>query len=259
MEHVRGIGPMQIAIPSQVGSPDGRADLVKWPALKQFKPNWSALRDNRIVASSRFEPANAAFGVLRTKVLRLMSENGWRSILVTSPTAGCGKSVVAINLAFSLARVAGRRIALLDLDLHRPSVAKYLQLEAPMPMEQFLTGSASLEDVFVSWQDVLAIGANESIVADPIGLLQNPSTRATLSKIYEVLQPDVLICDMPPVFDNGDVLAFAANVDCVLLVAGAGISKVSEVEACERELGRVTNVLGTVLNRCEYTLHSGGY
>jgi Mrp family chromosome partitioning ATPase len=211
------------------------------------------------VAGSRFEPAVAAFDVLRTKVLRLLRENGWRSIAVTSPTAGCGKSVVAINLAFGLARVIDRRIALLDLDLRRPSMAQYLQLQRPPSMENFLNGTASLEETFLSWEDSLAIGANRSPVADPTGLLQNPSTQEAISKVHEELHPDVTVYDMPPLFDNGDVLAFAPNVDCVLLVAGAGKSKVSEIEASERELARVTNVLGIVLNKCECMPSRGTY
>ncbi|WP_436640340.1 CpsD/CapB family tyrosine-protein kinase [Microbaculum sp. FT89] len=259
MEHVRAIAPLQIAEPGDLGTVHGRSGPVKWPGLKRFKPDFSALRDNRIVTGSRFEPANAAFEVLRTKVLRLMREYGWRSIIVTSPTAGCGKSVVTINLAFSMARMADRHVALLDLDLRRPSMAKYLKLEAPVPMEKFLSGAATVEDIFVSWQDALAIAATESMVADPTGLLQSPSARAAIARVHEELQPDVIVCDMPPVFDSGDVLAFASNVDCVLLVAAAGKTKVSEIEACERELAAFTNVLGVVLNKCEYMAHKGGY
>ncbi len=259
MEHVRGVAPLQIAASDQFRSAEGRADSAKWPGLKRFKPDFSVLRDNRIVTGSRFEPANAALEVLRTKVLRLLREYGWKSIIVTSPTPGCGKSVIAINLAFSLARVADRHVALLDLDLRRPSVAKYLQLEAPVPMEKFLTGTATVEEIFVSWQDSLAIAANESLVADPIGLLQSSSAQAAIAKVDEELKPDVIIGDMPPVFDSGDVLAFASSFDCVLLVAGAGTTTISEIETCERELARVTNVLGIVLNKCEFMAHRSGY
>jgi Mrp family chromosome partitioning ATPase len=126
-------------------------------------------------------------------------------------------------------------------------------------MEKFLVGATGIEEVFVCWQDSLAIGANEIVAADPTGLLQNPSAQRAIVRIFDELQPDVIVCDMPPVFDNGDVLAFASNVDCVLLVAAAGTSTGAEIEACERELGRITNVLGIVLNKCEYMEHKGGY
>jgi protein-tyrosine kinase len=258
MEHVSSFAQM-IASTGPLNAAHAGAERVEWPQLKPYKPDWSALRDTRIVTGSRFEPANAAFDVLRTKVLRLLRENGWKSIAVTSPTAGCGKSVVASNLAFSLARVVDRRIALLDLDLRRPSLAEYLQILRPPSMEKFLGGTATLEDTFLSWNDSLAVGVNGSPVADPTGLLQNPSTHDAISKVQEVLRPDVTVYDMPPLFDNGDVLAFAPNIDCVLLIAGAGSSKMSEIEASERELARVTNVLGIVLNKCEYMPNKGAY
>ncbi len=259
MEHVSGFAQMQKIATGPLSTVQVGTDRAEWPQLKPYKPDWTALRDSRIVTGSRFEPANAAFDVLRTKVLRLLRENGWKSIAVTSPTAACGKSVIATNLAFSLARVVDRRIALLDLDLRRPSLAQYLQILRPPSMEKFLNGTASLEETFLSWENSLAIGVNGSAVADPTGLLQNPSTQDAISKVHEALQPDVTVYDMPPLFDNGDVLAFAPNVDCVLLVAGAGSSKVSEIEASERELARVTNVLGIVLNKCEYMPNRGTY
>ena len=259
MEHVSGLAQMQTVATGPLGSVPIGAERAKWPQLKPYTPDWSALRDTRIVTGSRFEPANAAFDVLRTKVLRLLRENGWKSIAITSPTAGCGKSVIATNLAFSLARVVDRRIALLDLDLRRPSLVEYLQILRPPSMEKFLGGTVTIEETFLSWNDSLAIGVNGSPVTDPTGLLQNPSTQEAISKVQEELRPDVIVYDMPPLFDNGDVLAFAPNIDCVILIAGAGASKVSEIEASERELARVTNVLGIVLNKCEYMPNRGAY
>ena len=65
-----------------------------------------------------------AFDALRTKILQQMRANGWRRVAITSPGAACGKSTVALNLAFSLARQPDMRAILLDLDLRRPSLAR---------------------------------------------------------------------------------------------------------------------------------------
>jgi len=56
-----------------------------------------------------------------------------------------------------------------------------------------------------------------------------------------------------------DMMAFAGEVDCVLLVAAAEASTIKEVDTCERELAAQTNVLGVVLNKCRYTDRGAGY
>jgi len=62
------------------------------------------LEANRIVSTNKIDPRAMPFDMLRTKILKTMSENGWRTIAVTSPRPGCGKTTVAINLAISIAR-----------------------------------------------------------------------------------------------------------------------------------------------------------
>jgi MinD-like ATPase involved in chromosome partitioning or flagellar assembly len=62
--------------------------------------------------------------------------------------------------------------------------------------------------------------------------------------------PDVLICDLPPMLASDDVAAFLPNVDCVILVVEAEADTLGQVDACERELAAQTNVLGVVLNKC---------
>ena len=65
--------------------------------------------------------------MLRTQVLQAMDHNGWQILAITSPTAGCGKSVTACNLAMSIARLPERSVLLVD------------------------TGSSEAEDRRVSW------------------------------------------------------------------------------------------------------------
>lgn len=238
---------------------NGVADRHNWAQLTHYEPDWSELRKAKIVTETKFDPANAALDILRTKVLRLMRSKAWRSVILTSPTAGCGKSVISINLAFSLARVAELAVVLADLDLRCPKVAEILHLDPLTSMEEFLSGAGSVPDAFVSCRGSLAIGSNSSPAADPALLLHSTKAQGAIADIQAFLQPDVLLFDMPPMLECGDVLAFAQNVDCALIVAAAGSSTIAEIEACENELSKVTNVLGVVLNKCRYLPHYGGY
>ena len=73
------------------------------------------------------------------------------------------------------------------------------------------------------------------------------------------LNPDTVIYDLPPMLTCDDVMAFLPNVDCVLLIAGAEISTVDEIDRCEHDLAQQTNVLGVVLNKCRYVGEEYGY
>ena len=68
-----------------------------------------------------------------------------------------------------------------------------------------------------------------------------------------------MLFDMPPFQVSDDVMAFADKVDCVMIIAAAERTKMSELDACERELAGVTNVLGVVLNKCRYEVEDNSF
>src|SRR5215510_11748796 len=77
----------------------------------------------------RLSPRTKSFDMLRTQVLQSMNPKNWQFLAITSPTAGCGKTVTAINLALSIARQPELSALLIDMDLPKPAVAKYLGLD----------------------------------------------------------------------------------------------------------------------------------
>lgn len=68
------------------------------------------LHDNRIVSHVITDPRSRSFDMLRTQILQSMDLKDWRILAITSPTAGCGKTVTALNLAISIARQPQRSI-----------------------------------------------------------------------------------------------------------------------------------------------------
>ena len=88
------------------------------------------LLSKRIVAFNGADPRSRPYDILRTQVLQSMSLAGWKILGVTSPTAGCGKTVTGVNLAFSIGRQEDQSVALVDMDLQKPQVANCLGLTA---------------------------------------------------------------------------------------------------------------------------------
>ena len=79
--------------------------------------------------------------MLRTQVLQAMDQKNWQFLAITSPTAGCGKTVTAINLALSIARQPERSALLVDMDLQRPAVANYLGIKCRHGVRSILEGA----------------------------------------------------------------------------------------------------------------------
>jgi Mrp family chromosome partitioning ATPase len=230
-----------------------------WGELAGFEPDLRLLARNRIVTIEDIDPAHSHFDMLRTKVLRTMRRNGWTSLGITSPTSGCGKTTLALNLAFSLAHQPDVRTVVVELDLRRPSMARQIGLKTPQSMAGVLQGTRPIAESFVRYGDNLAIGTNASSVRNSAELLMHAATGEGVAALKRAFLPDVLIYDLPPVLQSDDVMAFLPHLDCVLIVAGAEKSRLDEVDKCEKDVAEQTNVLGVVLNLCRYMGEEFGY
>jgi len=89
--------------------------------VQEVELDFAHLQSQRIVAYDGKDLRARPFDVLRTEVSRTMDLKGWKTLAVTSPTPGCGKTLTAVNLALSLARQPERQVFLADLDLRKPS------------------------------------------------------------------------------------------------------------------------------------------
>jgi len=230
-----------------------------WEGLSPLVVDHEAAANNRIITLNRLSSAHAAFDMMRTKILQNMRENNWTSVAITSPTPGCGKTFSALNLAFSLANQKDCRTALLDLDMKRPQVGKTLGIRDAASMESFLRGELQADDIFRRHGGNLAIAANKQAVQFSAELLQSAASTQALQDMRERMRPDVVIYDLPPMLSTDDVLAFLPNVDCVILVAAAEQSTLSEIDICEQTLAEKTSVLGVVLNKCKFSAEKYGY
>lgn len=228
------------------------ADTALWQRLRLFNPDTRRLKRARIVTVARHDTAHETFDVIRTRLLQTIAREGWRRVAITAPSRGCGKTTMALNLGFSLARRQDVRTVLMDLDLRQPGVGKLLGLKPGASMARVLDGSGTIEENFVRFGETLAIGPTSGAIKNPSELLQNTRADEAMGEVLSRLGPHVLLYDMPPMDAGDDVMAFLGQIDCVLIVAGAEKTTIDEIDRAERELGQQTNVLGVVLNKCRF-------
>ena len=207
------------------------------------------LEDARVVSHATGDPGHVAFNLLRTRVYKTLTDRRWRRLAVTSPSPGCGKTMVSINLALSLARQPGCRTVLVDLDLKKSGVARTLGLSANGSIGDYLLGKASFEDCFVRVAENLVLGLNASHFRNASDIMHDPRLKDLLRDVEKKLAPNVVIFDLPPMLSTDEAIAFLPLVDASLLVVAAGATTAAEIEECERHLGEGSGYLGIVLNK----------
>jgi len=227
------------------------AKIDLWKQCEILALNKKHLAAHRVISANRTDDAYKSFDMLRTRLLQVLSDKKWSRVAITSPTAGCGKTFVATNLAFSMARLASCRTILMDMDLHNPGLAKILGTSKNADMQEFLEGDIAPEDFLRRIADNLVVGLNDQATDIASEILQDSMTEDVLVDMQDGFYPTAVLYDLPPALDNDAVIGFLPNVDGVLIVAGGGMTTAAEIRKVEQMLGKHTPVLGVILNRAE--------
>ncbi|GMG83261.1 CpsD/CapB family tyrosine-protein kinase [Paralimibaculum aggregatum] len=222
-----------------------------WSGLAELHIDPEILERERIVTRQKSDAAHIAFDMLRTRLAKLALEQGWKRIGITSPSKGCGKTVISANLAFSFARHPENRTLLADLDLRSPRLSSCLGITDRRSIHWLLNGSTPPEQYLQRIGDRFALALNTQRVRDASEVIQHANTGKVLSGMIDMLQPDIVIYDLPPLLVGDDAIAFMPNLDAVLLVIASGETKPYEVEECESLIVGETNFLGVLLNKVE--------
>jgi protein-tyrosine kinase len=168
---------------------------------------------------------------------------------------GEGKTLTAVNLAFTFARAYGQTALLVDCDLHRQSVHRYLGVSSPMGLADYLQNGTPLKEI-IMWPGVekLTFISGGEPVRDSAELMSSPRM-AELAVEMKTRYPDrYIFFDLPPLLASADALAFAPLVDCILMVVHPGTS-FNDIQRA-LELVPKEKFLGFVLNRVD---SSNGY
>jgi len=237
-------GHTRLAQPSENG--------VDWLTLPEVLLSAAVLDENRLVAH-RPGPDATAFDLMRTNLLRLLYDRRWTRVAITSPDPACGKTTVALNLAFSLARLSDIKVMVLELDLRRPTMFRALGIDRSLNFPAVLAGTALPEHQLIRWGRNLAFGLSSAPVPSPAELLSSERAANVVDKIEETYRPDVIVFDMPPMMAGDDTLAFLDQVDGALIIAAADETPINQIEQCGKDLAAHTQVLGVVLNKCRFS------
>jgi len=177
-----------------------------------------------------------------------MREHNWQSLAITSPGEGEGRTTTAINLAISLARDVNHTVLLVDLDMRRPTVAKYLGFNPVAGIDDCLLDNVPLhEALFNPGIERLVVLPCRNAFASSSELLSSPSMQRLAEELKARYPERLVIYDLPPLLLRDDLLAFSPHIDAALLVAHEGKTRKGDLQRA-MEMLKTVNVVGTIMN-----------
>ncbi|MFW0149665.1 polysaccharide biosynthesis tyrosine autokinase [Mycobacterium sp. smrl_JER01] len=182
---------------------------------RRRQPAISFDTDNSVIAES--------FRKLRTNLKFLAVDDPPRVMVFTSSMPHEGKSTTAINTALALAE-AEHNVVLIDGDMRRPTLAKYLDLVGAVGFSTVLSGGASLSDALQRTRfPGLTVLTSGAVPPNPSELLGSQSARKLLAELREKF--DYVIVDSTPLLAVTDAAILAAGADGVLIMTKFGQTK----------------------------------
>lgn len=189
------------------------------------------------------------FNKLRSTLISLTSGAQFRNtIMITSTVSEEGKSLIALNLAISLAKEHDHTVLLVDTDLRRPSVHKYLGLPAEKGLVHCLRDKLPLEEVLIKTGlgKLVVLPAGEAIT-DPVDLLSSQRMKQIVKELKERYPERYVIFDTPPALPFADASILAEMVDAVLFVVREGKVELDDVKKILKEFDS-KDFLGVIYN-----------
>ena len=211
-------------------------------------------------------PISEAYRSLRTSILYSSPDKPIKSMIVSSPGPGEGKTTTTANLAMTFAHM-GKKTLLIDADLRRPVLHHIFSLEKSPGLTDFLTHKAEDFNSLVQATETKNLYVCTSGINPP-----NPSELLGSNKMAELIDSleqnwDIILLDSPPMVAVTDATIISREIDAMILVVHSGKTN---KQSFERTISTLKNInvplVGVVLNSVtsknsygSYTYYSQNY
>ncbi|MGP6174884.1 polysaccharide biosynthesis tyrosine autokinase [Corynebacterium sp. A21] len=241
-----GIAMLRGVFDNRVRSASDVQEVTDKPLLGEIFDDSDSSKSRLISENEWQSPRAEAYRALRTNLQFLDVNSSNRVFVVTSPSPGEGKTTTAMNLAFTISQ-NGARVVLIEGDLRRPKIGKYLGIETGTGLTDVLIGRAKLEDVLQRWgrTDLHILPAGR-IPPNPSELLGSDEMKENLKTLQS--QFDYVIIDVPPILAVTDSVVVGKFAAGILLIAASGRTTSQDLEKSLLAIETAgTDVLGMIV------------
>lgn len=205
-------------------------------------------RDTVVLQKHLHHGGSESFRMLRTNLLLTSPDNPLKSILITSPGAGEGKTLIVSNLAIIFSQT-GSRVLIIDSDFRKPQFHKIFDLPGKKGLSEYLVGAATLGEIIQATQvENLSLIVCGKIPPNPAEILSSKKMLEFSRLIKDRF--DYVFYDSPPISPVADAIILSASVtDGTVLVVRAGRTPKEMVKHSRDVLKEArANLTGVVFN-----------
>jgi succinoglycan biosynthesis transport protein ExoP len=236
----------------RVRSRGGVEEVLNVPLLATIpRFDGSGPKSGRLVAAGN-GAASESYRTMRANIEITIQERNLKSMAITSPLAGEGKTVTTGNLGVAMA-LAGRRVVLVSADFRRPMLENLLGVPNRVGLSTWLasTDNDALWPVAQPTEIAnMSVVPSGPIPPNPTELLASPRFTRLLATLEEIF--DFVLLDSPPLLPVADAMIIASRVRHALIVLNATSSLRSSATQIREELRRAdVEMVGAVLNECD--------
>ena len=253
----------------RIREPEELEESLELPVLGLVPRSAAFARKNgfALTALSLPHSEGEAFRMLRARMRYFNVDREVRKVLVSSGSAGEGKSTVSLHLAAAAAST-GSRVLLIEADLRRPTLMEALNRVPTAGLAEVLTRNTTFDEAV---QELEPGGANGVSASGSLDVLSagfpppNPAELLESQRMRELLQQveaeyDLVVIDTPPMLVVSDALPLIGVVDGVVIVSRLGVTTRDAARRLGDQLrGLNAPVLGVVANGLKAKGEGYGY
>lgn len=253
-----GLAILRAALDNTVKSANDVANATDAPTIGAVVLDATMSKGLPTAGTTNHSKGVETYRQIRTNLQFVDVDNPPRVLVITSAVAREGKTTTAVNLALVLAQ-SGQRVVLLEADLRRPRVTRYMNLVSGTGLTNVLAGMAALDDVIQPCGDgklsVIAAGGQPP---NPSELLGSAHMSSMLQELRD--SHDYVIIDTPPLLPVTDAAVLAVHADGAVIVTKYGFTKREQLRTAAETLKAIeARHLGTILNMVPQKALSYGY
>jgi capsular exopolysaccharide synthesis family protein len=218
-------------------------------AMTPVVTSWRRQKPLVVSVTEPTSPAAESYRSLRTSLQFIRQERHLRSVVVTSPDVGDGKTSTLANLGVVFTQ-AGERVVLVSSDLRRPRIGEFFGMDEQAGLTSILSGERTLEETVlpVPGFDRLSLLPTGPVPLNPAELLNSARLRDIFAQLRDHF--DLVLIDSPPVLPVTDAAILAQHADATLMLAAAGRTRGADLHRAVEKLDQVgAMILGIVLNQ----------